>query len=209
VIRTIVVAALVVAGVVHAEPAAKAVAKPELYIPPPSPPDPQAEAAASEANLESITPRAGMTMSFAVGGALFLGGGGGVGRGGLITARLGHVMTPSTVLQLELVGGSMLHTIATDSKIYRNDDVNFTVGAQYYTSPSLWFRGGGGFGVYTRNDGPNMTQTLPGLAGVFGIGVDLIRRHYFVLGLETYSVGLINRSGLLVSSALGIGISYY
>jgi len=189
--RSVVVALVLAGGVVHADP------------------DPAAEEAASESNLESRSPREGTTFSAAAGGSFALGFGidDSVGRGGAVSLRLGHVMTPSSVLLLELEGASQFHRIAMDNVVH-NDDVHALVGAQYYTNPSLWIRGGVGYGGYTLVQASGTTK-LGGVAAVFGIGLDILRRHYFVLGLEAFTTGTINKDGVITSSALCVGLSYY
>ncbi len=200
---------LAVALVLIARVAAADPAKDSKKVPDP-PPDPLAQNAADEANLESIAPREGFTMSFAFGGAMMLGGDGGVGTGGMVTARIGHVATPNTIITFELTGGSTLHSVGMtpNKETLRNDDGNVMWGAQYYAAPSLWLRGAGGLGVYTRRD-PGVTKTYPGPAGGIGVGVDLFRRRYLVLGLEAFTIGKIARDGMHTSSAFCIGISYY
>jgi hypothetical protein len=179
-------------------------------------PDPAAEQAASESNLESRSPREGTTFSVAGGGSFALGFGidDSVGRGGALSFRLGHVMTPESILLLEIEGASQFHKIAMNDVVH-NDDVHFLVGAQYYTNASLWVRGGVGYGMYTLVQAgtggttAEHTTKLGGAGAVFGIGLDILRRHYFVLGLEAFTTGTINKDGVITSSALCVDVSYY
>jgi hypothetical protein len=186
-----VVALVLLGGVAHAEP------------------DPAAEQAASESNLESKSPRDGTTFSAAAGGSFALGFGidDSVGRGGALSLRLGHVMTPDSILLLELEGASEFHKIAMNDVVH-NDDVHVLVGAQYYTNASLWIRGGVGYGGYTLVQAGGTTK-LGGAGAVLGIGLDILRRHYFVLDLEALTTGTINKAGVITSSALCVGVSYY
>lgn len=175
-------------------------------------PDPLAEAAADEANLESNAPRMGLTFSGAAGGSIGVGADDGVGRGGALSLRLGHVATPATIITFEVVAGSFLHS--TGGTTLHNDHVSVVAGAQVYMTPGLWLRAAGGFGVYTKREldmttGATDATAYPGPAGLVGVGVDLFRRHYFVLGLEAFSVANIARDGLHTLSALCLGLSYY
>jgi hypothetical protein len=181
---------LALARIAHADPA----------------PDPLAEDSAREANLESNAPREGMTFSAAVGGSLFLGSG--LGKGGALSLRIGHVMTPSAILTFELVGGSYFHKVAMNADALRNDEANILAGAQYYTNPSLWIRGAAGYGGYTVRE-PMSTKTFSGISGAVGIGLDIARRRYLVLGIEAFGIASINRNGLLAMSGLCLGLSYY
>jgi len=171
--------------------------------------DASAQHAAEEANLESNAPRAGLTLSAAVGGSFALGFGidDSVGRGGALSLRVGHVMTPSSVLLFELEGASQFHKTSMTNVVH-NDDVHLLVGAQYYTNASFWIRGGAGYGMYTLVQAAD-TKHLAGAATVFGLGLDILRRHYFVLGVEAFVTGTVNRDGLITSSALCLGASYY
>ena len=169
--------------------------------------DPLAREAAEEANLESNAPRAGLTLSAAVGGSLVVGSDGGVGKGGALSLRLGHVATPHTVITFEIVGGSYFHSV-TSGATKRNDDVNVLAGAQWYTTPGLFLRAAGGFGTYTKVDA-SLTTNYPGPAGLVGFGYDLFRRHYLVLGVEGFGIGKIARDGIHTFFGFCFGLSYY
>ncbi|MDB4953640.1 MAG: hypothetical protein JWO36_1209 [Myxococcales bacterium] len=178
---------------------------------PPPKPDPLAEDQAREANLESIAPREGVTFSGAIGGSLFLGSGA-VGKGGAISLRLGHVATPNVVLTFELAGGAFLHSVG-GGKTLQDGDGNLLAGAQYYANPSLWIRGAGGFGIYTKNEEvtPNMSKatTRWGPAAAFGAGIDLVRKRFWVLGIEVFTVAKVHRDGVLAITGLCLGLSHY
>jgi hypothetical protein len=175
--------------------------------PPPSPPDPSAQEQANEANLVSNAPREGMTFSAAIGSGLTLGDG--VGRGPGVSFRLGHVATPRTVLTFEVTIGTLLHE-PTPNDLRHNDVGNLMAGALYYVNTSLWVRGAGGLTLYTVSDPGQSSKPHPGIGSLVGIGVDLFRWHYLVLGIETFSsLSVVATRGLLLNSNLGIGLTYY
>jgi hypothetical protein len=172
--------------------------------------DPAAEDAADEANLESNAPRAGMTFSVALGAGVTMGDG--VGRGPALSFRVGHVATPSTVLTLELTGGSLLHQQSApmgNGPIMHNDFVGLMAGALHYVSGSFWIRGAGGLATYTVDSGTNNKAHL-GITGVGGLGLDFVRWHYLVLGIETFSqVAVVGTRGLMLNTGLCLGLTYY
>jgi hypothetical protein len=170
------------------------------------------DADASEANLETKAPRSGVTLSAAFGPSFGVGFGidGSVGTGGALTLRLGHVMTPRSVLTLELVGASQLHQAAMQGATLHNDDLRLLVGAQYYAQPSLWVRFGGGYGSYHEDFGGDKgDRTLRGVAGLLGFGLDLARFGHWVIGSEFFTSGTITKDGLMTSQALCLGVSRY
>lgn len=179
---------------------------------PASDPDPAAEEAASEANLESIAPRAGMTFSISLGGGITLGDG--VGRGPVASFRVGHVATPRTVLTLELTINSLLHqmnTMGGSGPLQHNDTASLMPGALYYVNRSFWIRGAGGLVVYTTdNTPPEAKPAHPGLGGLFGVGLDLARWHYLVLGLEAHGqMAVVTNKGLIFTNSLCLNLTYY
>ena len=221
---------LALAGVAHAggtevtrtqtsttAPASPLPAKPDAAAPPaapppaapPSSPDPDAEEAASEANLESNAPRHGTTFSFSVGAGLTMGDG--VGRGPAVSFRVGHVATPLTVLTFELTVGSLLHEKEGTTTLLHNDDVGLMAGALHYVNRSFWVRGAGGLTVYTTQNMPaDLHPSHAGFGGLVGLGIDFVRWHYLVLGLETYSqLSVVSTKGLLYNNGLCLGLTYY
>lgn len=191
-------------------PVAKPAAAPAVQpAPPPSSPDPDAEEAASEANLESNAPRHGTTFSAALGAGLTMGDG--VGRGPALSFRVGHVATPLTVLTFEITGGSLLHEVQGSSTILHNDDISLMAGALHYVNRSLWLRGAGGVTAYTEDNlVPSLKVVHGGVGGLIGIGIDFVRWHYLVLGLETFDqVSLVSKKGLLFNNGLCLGLTYY
>jgi len=171
-------------------------------------PDPNAQSSAEEANLESNAPRQGVTFSAALGGGLLVAKGSD-GTMPILSLRLGHVMTPDSVLTLELTGGTILHKPAGMSTTLLDSTGSVLAGALFYTHPSVWIRGAGGLNVHTIDNGALGKSVVPGVAGAFGAGVDLVRRHFVVLGLEVLGIGAIDRNGLLLTGGLSVGLSYY
>lgn len=188
---------------------APAPAPPAPAPPPPSPPDPATVDAASEANLESNAPRAGVVVAAAIGAGLTMGDG--VGRGPALSLRLGHVATPSVVMTFEIVGGSLLHQQMTSSTILHNDDISLMAGALLYVNRSLWVRAAGGATTYTEDNAVTALRAVHGgVGGLVGVGVDLVRWHYLVLGLETFDqLSIVSKKGLLLNNGLCLGLTYY
>jgi hypothetical protein len=170
-----------------------------------SPPDPGAIEQADDANLESTSPRAGFSFGAALGGSLTLGRGA-VGSGGGGSFRLGHVATPRTSIIFELMTTSYFHKPAQQAATAVNETVVLMAGAQVYTGPSLWLRGGLGAGSFIEH-APDNTHVAVG--GVIGAGVDVARWRRVALGIEAFGAGLIDRDGLLVTGLLGLGLTYY
>jgi hypothetical protein len=169
--------------------------------------DKRAEQQANEANLESNAPRAGVTFSAAIGGGLVLGDG--VGRGPAASFRLGHVATAQDVITFELTGSSLLHE-PMPGDLRHNDFADLMAGALHYSSGSLWVRGAGGLVLYTVDDPGKSKSPHPGGGGLVGLGVDLARWHYLVLGLEAFGVGaIVSTKGLMVTSGICLGLTYY
>jgi len=170
------------------------------------------DADVSEANLITKAPRSGTTVSAAFGPSFGVGFGidGSVGTGGALSVRLGHVMTENSLLQLEIVGASQLHQLGMSGPTLHNDDLHALVGAQYYLQPSLWIRGAAGYGSYHEDFGGDKgDRTLRGVAGLFGFGLDLFRIKHIVIGFEYFTAGTITKDGLMTSSAVCFGVSYY
>ncbi len=149
---------------------------------------------AGDANLEPDGPHTGDTFTFGLiaSNIITADSTGDVGRGPGLSFRLGMAATPDTLVTLELTGGSMLHE--HDSKLFTNDDVDVLVGGQYFLKQSLWLRGAAG--QCWRASAPGCSMSVarrslirPGLgpAALFGLGLDLLRRHKFMLGLEVFT----------------------
>ena len=176
-------------------------------------PDPAVQDAA-EANLETTESRSGLTFTATLGGGLTAGFGitDSVGRGGALSLRLGHVATRHTVITFEITATAALHKAATMSSTKANTDVNLLAGAQYYINRSLWLRAAGGVGVYTRRDvrdvGGNRDITLVGPTALGGIGFELLRFKWAVLGLEFNGSTMVSSDGLLIASVAGLDLAF-
>ncbi len=175
-------------------------------------PHERAEEAGGEANLESNAPRSGLTFSGAVGAGVTMGDG--AGRGPAVSFRIGHVATSSTILTFEITGGSLLHQRTGDSTLLHNDFFGLMAGGLHYVSGSMWLRGAGGLVAYTVDAGstgdPMAGTVHAGLGGLGGIGVDLVRWHYLVLGLETFGqLAAVSTRGVMFNSGLCLGLTYY
>jgi hypothetical protein len=200
------VATTLATGVARAEPARPAAARE-------SEPDPAVQDA-TDANLETTESRSGLTFTASLGGGLTAGFGitDSVGRGGALSLRLGHVATRHTVITFELTGTASLHKAATMSSTKANTDVNLLAGAQYYVNRSLWLRAAGGIGVYTRRDvrdvGGNRDITLVGPTALGGLGFELLRFKWAVLGLEFNGSTMISSDGLLIASVAGLDLAF-
>jgi hypothetical protein len=174
-----------------------------------------AVADASEANLESIERRQGLTFTAAVGGGLIVGFGidDSVGRGGSLALRLGHVATRRTVITFELGATAALHKAATNSDTRPNTNTNLAAGAQYFVNPSMWLRLSAGVGLYQRRDvmlpgGGIGNRSLVGPVMVGGLGVEVLRFRWAVLGIEAATSTMINRDGVLVAGGLDLALSF-
>lgn len=168
------------------------------------PVDPNAAQEASEANLETKAPRVGVTMAGALGGGMIISQSK-TANVGTLDLRLGHVANASTVVTIELVGGTYAHK-TTSTHI--DGEGNVLVGAQVYIAPSVWLRGAGGLGVHTTEDDMGR-KTGGGLSGLGGAGIDLVRWHYAVLGIETFYSGTFAKGGYVSLGGLALGLSYY
>jgi hypothetical protein len=190
-VRTALVALVALAGIAHADPDV----------------DPNAQAAGGEANLESNGPREGMTYSGSIGGGMIIS----QGKSAPVPTldlRLGHVATATTIVTLELVGGTYAHKVATMGSTHIDTQTSLLIGAQVYIAPSVWVRGGGGFGSHNTDDGSGLTPH-PGLTAIAGAGVDLVRWHYMVLGLEGFYNGTFAKGGYTSLGGIGLGLSHY
>ncbi|CAN5599161.1 hypothetical protein BH11MYX1_BH11MYX1_39970 [soil metagenome] len=172
-------------------------------------PHERAEEAGGEANLESNAPRSGLTFSFSAGAGVTMGDG--AGRGPAVSFRLGHVATSTTVLTFEITGGSLLHQRPGNNALLHNDFLGVMAGGLHYVSGSLWLRGSAGVVAYTIDVGDPMSgASHAGLGGLGGIGVDLARWHYLVIGLETFGqLAVVSTRGAMFNSGFCLGLTYY
>ena len=177
------------------------------------PPDPAA-LEAGDANLESIAQRRGLVFAAVLGGGATVGFGirDSVGRGGSLALRLGHVATPRTVITFELQANASLHRPAMASVVKTNTGGALLAGAQHYVNPSLWIRLAGGISTFQGRQvdvgGKLGDISLTGPVALAGAGIDLARFKWAVLGIEAATSALINRDGVLVVSALGLGLQF-
>lgn len=176
--------------------------------PAPAPPDEIADVESREANLESVAPRAGLVFAAAAGFGVLVGGDIGVGRGGAVSLRVGHVATRRTVITFELTGSGAQHKPAMTSKALTDTNVGLFAGAQTYVSRSTWVRLAGGPTVFTANIGGDQ-YTRGGVGGLAGFGLDLVRRRFLVLGFESFGMGSVSRDGFKLQLGFGLGLSYY
>ena len=173
-------------------------------------PDPRAVLAGQDANLESNAPRTGVVLAAAIGGGLVLGEGG-VGRGPSASFRVGHVATRDTVITFELTGGSRLHrdAVSGNTPLYHDDDYNLMAGALTYVLPSLWLRGAAGLSALADETAMGTAHHVGG-AGLFGIGIDLVKLRSFAIDLESWGmVSLVTQQGAVFDSGLCVGFTYY
>lgn len=169
---------------------------------------------AGDANLEPVGPHTGVsvTASLLATSIISADSSGDVGRGPGLSLRVGRAATPDTLITLEITGGSMLHE--RGSKLFTNNAADFLLGAQYYAKPTLWIRASAGIGSYVRrglvNDEGMSTadQSLVGAAALAGVGLDLMRRHKWALGLEGFASLLVERNGITTTSGIGLNVSY-
>ena len=194
-----VIGAVMVARIAHADPEP---AKEPI-------PDPAA-ARAGDSNLESIEQRRGIVFGASIGPSVTIGGG--TGTGGDVALKLGHVATPTTVIQLVFGGSAQLHK-DLNSTLVANNVTYVLGGVQYWIGPSLWIHLGLGAGTYHCNSCLNAAKQerntkRAGVSGGFGAGVDLVRFHGVVLGLEVYTVTLLDRDGVVATSGMSLGLAF-
>jgi hypothetical protein len=210
------IAALVVtfASLAHAGPSpAKPAAAPQTDKPPN--PDEIADVESQEANLESQEHRKGLTFAVALGGGMTLGDG--VGRGGAISIRLGHVATRKTVITFELAGGSAFHRArgsgpdAKEGPLLQDSNFGLFAGAQRYKD-AAWIRAAGGITFLVRNamkDGSGGEAPITGVGGLIGGGYDFARLRYLTIGFEGFGMASASSDGLRAQVLLGLGLAFY
>ena len=178
--------------------------------PPHPPPDPIADIESAEANLESDAPRSGLMFALAVGTGLLMGGDIGIGTGGAVSLRVGHVATRRTVITFELTATGALHKRGTDDAPVTDTNAGLFAGAQSYASPSTWIRVAGGPTVFNANVGDaDARRTVAGVGGLLSGGLDIARWGYLVLGLEALTMGSVTRDGVKFQLGFALGLSYY
>jgi hypothetical protein len=169
--------------------------------------DPNAQVTGSEANLESIAPRDGMTYAGSLGGGMIISQGK-TAPVPTLDLRLGRVATATTIITLELVGGTYTHKLSTTGATLLDTQTSLLVGAQVYIAPSVWVRGGAGVGSHNTDDGTGLTPH-GGLTGIGGAGVDLVRWHQVVLALEGFYNGTFAKGGYTSLGGAGLSLTHY
>ena len=167
---------------------------------------------AGEANLASKSLRQGVQLSGVIGGALSIGFSmpDANGTGGAVSLRIGEPMTPSWVLNLELLGGGQLHrttgTMNTDPVI--DNDTNALIGAQYYPSESFFIRAGVGVGTYKQTKAARDLHDHKYVGPAIAVGLGLRVKH-LIFDFELFSTSMLNREGLLATTAFGLGATIH
>jgi len=172
-------------------------------------PDTIADEESAEANLETKAPRDGLTFTFAVGAGLLLGGDVGIGRGGALSARIGHVATRRTVITFELSGTGALHKRGSDGTVATDSNAGLYAGALRYAGTSTWVRAAGGLTVFTANARTEDVSSRTGIGALVGGGLDLVRWGYVVLGFEVFGMASVTGDGFKVNTGFCLGLSYY
>lgn len=198
-------AAVLVIAVLFAAPAARVAAAPAST----PPPDEIADIESREANLESAAPRAGLVFAAAAGFGVLIGGDIGVGRGGALSLRVGHVATRRTVITFEITATGALHKPSMADPPVTDTNAGLFAGAQTYAGRSTWVRIAGGPTVFTANIGGDQ-RTAGGIGGIVGGGLDLARWGHAVLGLETFAMSSVTRNeGFKLQLGFALGLAHY
>lgn len=165
---------------------------------------------AGEANLEPKGSRTNIQFTGALGGAASIGFSmtDANGSGGALSLRMGEPMTPEWVLNLELATVGQPHR-AVDGTLELDQSTALLVGASYYVSEAFFFRGGVGPGGYVKHQImiAGGDRHYAGLATGFGFGLDIIKVKHFVFGTEIWNMSLLNRDGLLSSTAFCVAMT--
>ncbi len=207
--------ALLVPALAHADGGLQDPANPVKPEPPPapSPPDP-AVAGSSQHGLESGSRHQGLSITLAIGGGLTVGVGidSSVGRGPSGSLRISHMAGERWAFAAEIANTTLLHRVTgTDSsggKLRTDVGTNLLIGAQLYVNRVLWLRAGVGLGSFKIDEPDSMTaKTLSGPSGVAGGGLDLVRFRRAAIGVEMMSLGMLNRDGLLTTTAFMLDLT--
>jgi hypothetical protein len=174
-----------------------------------APPDENADVESREANLESNAPRKGVVFGLAIGPGVLMGGNVGVGRGGALSLRLGHVATRSSVITFEIVGTGAQHSIATNDPAVTDTNVGLFAGIQTYISRATWLRLSGGPTVFSANIGGSNQHQNGGVGGLAGAGFDIARWGYLVLDISAFGMTSLTSDGGKVQLGFVLGLTYY
>jgi hypothetical protein len=140
---------------------------------------------------------------------VLVGGDIGVGRGGALSLRVGHVATRSTEITFEITGTGALHKLGMNDSPVTDTNVGLFAGAQTYVSRATWVRIAAGPTVFTANVGGAGQHTAGGFGGLVGGGLDVARFGYFVLGFESFGMTSITSDGFKLQLGFAFGLSYY
>jgi hypothetical protein len=176
-------------------------------------PDPVAQRAGEEANLDPIEHRRGLTASLAIGPAITVGGGG-TGAGGSLNLAFGTVAGPRSIFWVELGGSAAAHKVSGNVEL--NQYTHSLIAGQLYLQPALYARIGAGYAQYRCKqcrDPDDDTNIMPvdytrrGVAGELAFGVELVHFHMFALSLEGGGVTAITKHGLILGLRSGLVLS--
>lgn len=180
-------------------------AQPAAADSPRQPTSPRPVRAAEDHNLENENWPDGITLSSALGLGLTLGIGieGGVGTGGSLSFRVADMATTRVAVTAEVAATFVRHAVKGSdgtSSAKDNSSGHALFGAQLYLSRSAWLRIAGGVGTYAANDVGDVMKVdvkLSGLTGLFGAGIDLVRRWRLGIGIEFFAASLVGKGGAL------------
>jgi hypothetical protein len=171
--------------------------------------DDTADIESREANLETTDTRYGFTFAFSPGVGFMFGGDIGVGRGGAISLRLGHVATRNTVITFELSGTSAYHRASMMGSTLSDTNYALLVGAQRFKTNWLWWRAAGGLTTLVKNadrDGTGGEAPIPGAGALVGAGANFARWGYLVFGIEGFALASISSDGF--KTQLGFNLQF-
>lgn len=184
----------------------------------------QADKGYGKAENDVVLHRKGFGIGVAVGGGQLLGLGkdNATGTGGSFSLRVGTTAGDKLSWFLEAdTFGYLIERPVLDSqgmiiegrtKVTANQSAVIAVGAQFFTDGALWFKVGAGYAVFTaraaQRTGP-IDEQNGGVAGLGGIGLDLMRRGTFALDLELLGTMAIYGDGLVGGGGLLVGVNWY
>lgn len=214
-VKLVCVGLVALAATAHADGGLQDPAHPIQPPPPPAPtpPDPVVTSSAQH-SLESGSRHQGLSFTLAIGGGLTVGVGidSSIGRGPSGSLRFAHMAGERWAFTAEIANTTLLHQVkGTDSsggKIRTDVGSNLLVGVQLYVNRVLWLRGGVGLGSFQIAEVDSMdTKILGGPSGVVGGGLDLVRFRRAAIGVEMMSLGMLNRDGLLTTTAFMLDLT--
>jgi hypothetical protein len=160
--------------------------------------------------------RDGFAVGFALGPAVFVGGGeldDIQGVGGDLNLRVGTTASDRMLWLLELQAGGYVVEVNREGQkdTTNNNHSTLTVGAQLYLREVLWLRGGLGVATVAEKQGDMVEEVVrkSGLAGVIGGGVDVFRRGVFAMDVELVITGAMFDGAAVGHSALMLGLMWY